>query len=286
MNLVKVLKAKSKRYGEVLATKELMTRYVLIDPMLKELGWDLTDPDTVTMEEPTSGNKRVDYKMGRTMVIEAKNGSTTPNKGMVEKYLNDFDVQYGIVTNGIQWNVYVKERASPEFAFSLNDDPKTIISNVINLHRIIASEGIDEAEQDVSPTETGINLTQEVAPRGDIPLAEIPYPSKRHPARLYFPDASSIVLNKWIDILAGVAEWLVDKEHLSAIQCPIQYTPKSTIINTQKKHKNGIPFKSGKRVCQLYINSNLSQVSVRQYTIKLLNTLGLDSSKFYVRFDE
>ena len=143
-NLVESLKKKAVKHNAVLTSNELMTRYVLVDPLLRELGWDLTDPDTVTMEESTPGKNRTDYKMGKTMIIEAKHVGKTLKKDMVEKYLQNSEVQYGVVTNGVQWNIYVKSKISPEYAFNLNDDTKSIISNAINLHRMIASEGVDE----------------------------------------------------------------------------------------------------------------------------------------------
>lgn len=275
---------KAKEHNAVLANNETMTRYVLIDPLLVELGWDLTNPDVVVMEESTASKNRADYRMGKTMIIEAKRAGKTPNRNMVKKYLDDSDVQYGVVTNGIQWNVYVRSKETPEYAFNLNDDPKSFISNAINLHRIIASEGIDETEETKSTKES--ELTQESNPRGKIVVADIPNPLKRPPTRLYFPDASSAKLNKWIDILTSTTKWLMDNKHLNIMNCPIQYTPKSTIINSKGEHRTGIPFKSSKRVHTLYVNSNLNQTGVKQYTIKLLDTLGFDSSKFSVSFDE
>ena len=238
-NLVETLKEKAVKYHTVLSSNELMTRYVLVDPLLRELGWDLTDPDTVTMEESTPGKNRTDYKMGKTMIIEAKHVGTVLKKDMVEKYLQNSDVQYGVVTNGVQWNIYVKSKISPEYAFNLNDDTKSIISNAINLHRMIASEGVGEAGDDERGPKSKI-------PVGNVPISNIPHCTDP-PTRLYFPDASSVKLNRWIDILASTVKWLADNKHLNETHCPIQYTPKSTIVNTNKTHSNGIPFKSYKQ---------------------------------------
>ena len=76
------------------------------------------------MEESTPGKNRTDYRMGKTMIIEAKHVGKALKKDMVEKYLQNSDVQYGVVTNGVQWNIYVKSKISPEYAFNLNDDTK------------------------------------------------------------------------------------------------------------------------------------------------------------------
>lgn len=276
-NLIKSLRIKAKRHNSKLVNNEIMTRYVLIDPLLRELGWDLTDPDIVTMEESTSSKTRIDYQMSNTMIIEAKHMGKIPKKDMIEKYLQDSEVQYGVVTNGIQWNVYVKSKISPEYVFNLNDDTKSIISNAIHLHRIIASEGMEDTKEAIHESGASINGKMML-------VADIPSPVKNPPIRLHFPDESSVKMSKWIDILAITAKWLIKNDHLREEHCPIQYTPKSTIINISKQHKNGTPFKSSKRIDKLYVNSNLNQTGVKRYTIKLLDTLGVDSSKLRVSF--
>ena len=54
------------------------TRKQLIDPMLKALGWDLSDPKQVRVEYMTNNGKRADYAFFRTgkerpiVIVEAK----------------------------------------------------------------------------------------------------------------------------------------------------------------------------------------------------------------------
>ena len=80
-----------------------------------------------------NSKNKTDYRMGNVMIVEAKNLGKMPDKGKVRKYLNEADVQYGVVTNGMQWNVYLKGKESAEYSFNLKDDTKSVISNAINL---------------------------------------------------------------------------------------------------------------------------------------------------------
>ena len=91
-------------------------------------------------------------------------------------------------------------------------------------------------------------------------------------------------LNGWIDMLACTVKWLADNKVLNERHCPIQYAPKTTLINVEPKHRSGVPFKSKKQVYGFFINSNLNQAGVKAFTIRLLYKLGLDPSKFSVRF--
>ena len=67
-------------HGEYIASKEVRTRYALIDPILQALGWNLSDPSQVKLEYETTGrpkSPRVDYALLSTtdkpvILVEAK----------------------------------------------------------------------------------------------------------------------------------------------------------------------------------------------------------------------
>lgn len=65
---------------------ETTTRYILIDPVLRQMGWHLDDPAEVEYEEGTGG--RYDYRLGKRILIEAKKlGSLTQHD---ENQLRDY----------------------------------------------------------------------------------------------------------------------------------------------------------------------------------------------------
>ena len=49
-NLVETVREKSRKFSEKLSKSEALTRYVLIDPILRCLGWDTENPDLVRPE--------------------------------------------------------------------------------------------------------------------------------------------------------------------------------------------------------------------------------------------
>ena len=100
------------------------TRYALIDPILRALGWDTGDPMECHVEYPR-GSGRADYalfdregpigKVGKppTIIIEAKALDAGEDLDEGESQLNDYIrasprmVQgLGVLTNGREWRLY------------------------------------------------------------------------------------------------------------------------------------------------------------------------------------
>ncbi len=50
LELVQTLSNRIDLHGPALRQSEALTRYALIDPLLRELGWDTEDPDMVIPE--------------------------------------------------------------------------------------------------------------------------------------------------------------------------------------------------------------------------------------------
>lgn len=103
---------------------ETSTRYIVIDPILRALGWDLSNPDecVVEYEVARSGNHpatRVDYvlKCGTgqpAIVIEAKRIDVeSDDEGalvQMERYLQDIPTaMIAVVTNGQYWEIVKRE---------------------------------------------------------------------------------------------------------------------------------------------------------------------------------
>ena len=61
---IEVLKERMQSYRTDLTEYEMRTRVALIDPLLRALGWDVSDP-TVVMPEYKIDNKPVDYALFR-----------------------------------------------------------------------------------------------------------------------------------------------------------------------------------------------------------------------------
>ena len=93
---------------DYLLGKERRTRQVLIDPLLKMLGWDVSDPSTVYIE-----HNWMDYALMSNAtpvaVIEAKPfGESLEKKAITQAiaYAIENNIPYIIVTNGDRWEMY------------------------------------------------------------------------------------------------------------------------------------------------------------------------------------
>ena len=59
LELVETLKARIDTHGDQLRQSEALTRYALIDPLLRELGWDTEDPDVKVSTVFPIANSRI-----------------------------------------------------------------------------------------------------------------------------------------------------------------------------------------------------------------------------------
>ena len=125
MESFEFLKTQIDRHERYLKESETRTRQVLIDPLLKELGWDVTDPTRVELEFRIEkhyqlGRNYADYvlKVGERpiAVIEAKKlGSNLLDQAtnQVLNYANSKGVPWMLVTDGDSWDMYDVFRPVP-----------------------------------------------------------------------------------------------------------------------------------------------------------------------------
>ncbi len=109
------------KYRHDLLGNELLTRYVLIDPLLRALGWDTENPKEVWVEYRVTSKrrKRADYVLFRgkeaVALIEAKKfgwrGGKEPQITRAARQVSGYQVSMssvplGIITDGGGWWVY------------------------------------------------------------------------------------------------------------------------------------------------------------------------------------
>ena len=133
---IKAIQLRVKDYGDYFASYETRTKYALIDPVLRALGWKLGNPAQTQFEYiiPDS-SKRADYALFKTeickdplVLVEAKkfNQKGATPQGIVfsekdwlwslrvadEDQLGSYSsklglqVGYGVLTNGNEWRIY------------------------------------------------------------------------------------------------------------------------------------------------------------------------------------
>ncbi len=264
-----------------LSNNEAMTRYALIDPLLRALDWDVSDPRVVIPEEGSGAGSRTDYTMGKAMVVEAKklDDRLDKYKDKLIEYVRKSNVLYGVLTNGQSWRMYDSRvtTKAPAMEFDVTDSDGVIIPRAALLYRTVMCESISQrqTEKPKIPKSDGKILI------GDVKCEK----GMIHPIELMLPNGK-MHLKSWADMLFGVADWLVNKKHLDKSHCPVPIGKKNAILNTKPFHQNGKPFNSKKEVGKLFLNTNANAPNTIKYAIRLIEEAEQNPSNFMVRFEK
>ncbi len=117
--LVEQLRERIDAHGDALTQYEVLTRYALIDPLLRELGWDTADPGQV-VPEYQSGEGKPDYALlagaSPAIMVEAKKlGTPLRDKVLSQgfRYCLEKGTKHFSVTDGQRWEVYETHKPVP-----------------------------------------------------------------------------------------------------------------------------------------------------------------------------
>ncbi len=114
MQAIRSVEKSARQAESVLMQNESITRAVLIDPLLRALGWDIADLDRVEVEK-TKDSRKVDYllkKPGREVfaIVEAKLLKGIQKDSALDRQIGDYQRTFAIeqvwVTDGLQWMHY------------------------------------------------------------------------------------------------------------------------------------------------------------------------------------
>lgn len=133
----------SMRFQAVLRQSEAATRAVLVDPLLKALGWDAADLNRLEIEK-IKNNMRVDYLLKKPdeqvfAVVEAKclgcQLNTPDLKRQIINYQNTFFTKEVWLTDGLQWQFYDTYDPNREpYCVNLNRDDLTKAAQYFLFH--------------------------------------------------------------------------------------------------------------------------------------------------------
>ena len=112
-NAITIARERLREHEEYIGEKEVRTRVLIIDQILRELGWDVTDPRLVHMELGSNGST-IDYVLvGRSgeyfAVVEAKRskeGLSSAHRRQASGYAVELGVSFAILTNGSRWEAW------------------------------------------------------------------------------------------------------------------------------------------------------------------------------------
>ena len=158
LELVQTLSSRIDRHGPALRQSEALTRYALIDPLLRGLGWDTSDPEMV-IPEYRSGNGSADYALlsnGRpAMIVEAKKLGEPLQDHLEQgvRYSVTMGILYFSLTDGRIWEIYETHKPTPIddkriVQFDLKNHPAQVCLKALALWRHSIESGAINVGQD------------------------------------------------------------------------------------------------------------------------------------------
>ena len=220
MEVLDTVKISATLYKSMLDKNEAATRAVLIDPVLRALGWDTTNLNIVEFER-TYSDTRVDYALfdreGKVkIIVEAKAlGVNLQDAQLAFKlfaYAFKFGIRNVVMTNGITWQLFSSVEPG-------NVEPLTLDLNKNSLDEVGFSliQAMDAArywktEPIVPPVkEPPGGLQQDLPDYGFVALQEIEFPisGATPPKQLKLPDGSILQIRYWRDILSESCKFIL-----------------------------------------------------------------------------
>lgn len=256
LELVRTLSKRIKEHGELLRNNEALTRTALIDPLLRELGWNIEDPAQVIPEFPTDNNEKPDYVLftsaGPTMIVEAKSLDSplhekekaykkSPTIQALNYSYNIRETNYFSVTNGRYWEIYDKQRLSDKnkgriSQFNITESPvEAACLKALVLWRPGVEVGIVspakvplfwQGDESTPPAQSPPEPSGEHPPSTDndwIPLSEFKHQQgDKPPSTLKFPEGKIVEINWWYELVTKTTAQLFENGFLNDSHCPIK----------------------------------------------------------------
>ena len=311
---IETLRERIQAHRPYLEGYETRTRQVLIDPMLRTLGWDVGDPNSVELEYGIK-RKWADYALmesGRPIaVVEAKSLGTPLNddeKMQALNYANMDGIDYMAVTNGDHWQMFdvfkrgqLDDRVLMEFQLT-RDEPYACALQALGMWRpnLASGEPPKEAATPVlitpshdesvpsTPEPSSGKKVAEPSNNGDWePLTSLKVKrGQKLPTNtnIKFPDSSTKPLKHWTDMLAFVAEYLVKTGKILAQNCPvIKGNSKLYLLHTEPIHRNLKEFRAKREIGNgLWVLTDFSADKMHENACWLLDKFGVNPSTVLV----
>ena len=304
---IELLKDRMRSYRTALGENEIRTRVALVDPLLRALGWDVSDP-AVVMPEYKVGNKSADYALFRSdgnpaATLEAKKlGEPLGSHWMqMLNYANASGIEYAGISDGNHWELYdVFKRGTLEerriLDVSIADAPahesalKLLLlwrPNLASGYPVAANTPVVENDQLApAPIQVQQISTPPAASSNWVALSAYNPPKRtRHPAAIRFWDGSERSLERWYEVLTSVVEKLHADRLLTIKDVPIGWGAKTYRVHSEPLHPTGKRFETPKAIpgTPLFVDIHLSALGVRRQTSRLLKHYGLNPAAVYLQ---
>jgi hypothetical protein len=222
IDTIERVRERIKKYENQLKQNEMLTRYVLVDPILRALGWDTENPDQV-IPEPITETGRPDYALmhngEKLIMVEVKSLKSNLEKARDDgfKYCWKNKVPFYIITDGDVWELYdVREMGGKEiFCVRLSTGSPGDIARYLlaiwypampelkPVHKSVVDIYHHNTEyKPISTSEKLLSLKK---------LSEKIRYGQEPPKYIQFPDGKQKEINSWRNLLIEVAKWALPK---------------------------------------------------------------------------
>ena len=250
-----------------LAENETRTRQLLIDPLLRKLGWNVSNPNIVQLEYQVREG-RPDYALmskGKPLaVVEAKRLGRDLDDQIMQplNYANMAGIPYMILTDGDKWKMYdVFKKAGLEESLVMKLELSQQPAHENALQALaMRKPNLTSKKPAFKPPKSARNRSSvkpnklpkpqplDDSPKNDnehYPFAseERFYSQDSNPTKVKIGDRPEETVRSWKGVIHKVIVWLADEKILSVNDCPIG-TATYTFIGHEGVNPNGTPFKN------------------------------------------
>ena len=304
LEVLREVKERIDKYREELQRSEALTRYVLIDPVLRVLGWNTEDPSQVKPEFST-GSGIPDYALFAgsnfpLIMVEAKAlGSSlkeAEEKGF--KYCWKNKVPFYVITDGDRWIIHdLREMGGKEIGkVSVSKDPvgetaRTLLAlwrpSMPAVHpapKPMVEESMAEAVTKTPKTsakEQGYASLLEIKKalkEGTVSkVGPAHFQWSKPPQEILFPNNKSQKVKSWTDVFRAVVMWAEEK---IKDKVPIRYQEHGSFLVAWDATEILNPMKVGK----WFVKRPFSAQQAVSYAEYLLEKIGINPIEVKLKF--
>ena len=296
-------------HDDYLRRSEYNTRILLIDPVLRKLGWDVEEPELVQMEVELARPKglRADYVLLEhgeyVAIVEAKSfgKDLRDGHGQAVEYAGYADVPLFVLTDGNLWQLYRRGRgrgsskpSQMEMEFDIQssnstDSAKTAL--VLRQPSFDLGQPIDSAPNPIFKINQSNKRrarpsaqSSSSLPEGSswCSVSELSFAGQQGPKYIKFPDGIEMkfVRPGWIGVPFNLVRWLVNTGQLRKHCLPVKRDNGELLIVASR---NGIA--KPRAVCAgFYMNRKRSSQEHFSDALDLMRQFEIDPTKVFVNF--
>ena len=256
LDAIETVRTRISNHRTYLESDETRTRVSLVDPVLRALGWDPSDPKSVALEWKIEGES-ADYALlgndGEPVaIVEAKKLGTSLGRGPRRQtggYVLGAEVGLASLTDGDSWEIYdLRKVESGEVRSRVDvsaDESHTAALKLLELWRprVYSQRKRRPPPPPGAAEEQGTDSPQPPGPppgRPDdwVPFEEVPAAGHHPPQLLRFEDESDErgwSSSSWADVVSGTIRRLYERGHLTETDMPIRGTTKMHFVRHHKE---------------------------------------------------